>query len=204
MARFTRAERWVHWTTAALMATCLATAAALYVGPVSVLVGHRHLVSQVHVYAGFGLPVPMLLGWASGAYRRDLSRINRFTPHDWEWLRSRDRRSGRIPVGKFNAGQKLNASFTAGAILVMLGTGLVMRYATPWPVAWRTGATFVHDWLAFAIFVVLCGHIWYASRDPVARTGMQSGFVPVDWARAEHGSWAEERPAEETGGSTPR
>jgi formate dehydrogenase subunit gamma len=191
--RFVREERWVHRTTALLMGVCLVTAACLYVGPLAVLVGRRQLMKTVHVYAGFALPLPLLLGWVSRAVRADLRRLNRFSPHDWEWLRSRDRRSGRIPVGKFNAGQKLNAAFTAGAILVMLGTGLIMRFPQMWPLAWRTGATFVHDWLALAVLVVVLGHLFYASRDPDARTGMRTGLVPVSWARREHRAWADEQ-----------
>ena len=51
----------------------------------------------------------MLAGLASAAYRSDVRRLNRFTPEDCQWLRSRSRRDGTIRVGKFNAGQKVNA-----------------------------------------------------------------------------------------------
>jgi formate dehydrogenase subunit gamma len=192
LARFTTTERWVHRGTAAIMGVLLLTAAALYIGPLSVLVGRRSLVAMVHVYAGVALPAPILLGLLSRAFRRDAGILNRLTAADWEWLRSKDRRSGRIPVGKFNAGQKLNAAFVVGAILVMLGTGLMMRWANTWPVSLRTGATFVHDWLAYAVVVVLAGHLWFAGNDPVARQGMRTGTVPLDWARREHGRWAAE------------
>ncbi len=187
--RFTRMQRWVHRTTAALMGVCVATASVLYIGPLSILVGRRHLVETVHVYAGIALPLPMLIGGLSAAYRHDLGLLNRFTAADWAWLRSRDRRGGRIPIGKFNPGQKLNAAFVAGSVLVMFGTGLLMRYGNSWPVRWRTGATFVHDWLAYAVVIVATGHIWFASRDPVARTGMRTGVVPRCWARREHPGW---------------
>ncbi|HEY5032316.1 MAG TPA: cytochrome b/b6 domain-containing protein [Actinomycetes bacterium] len=196
--RFSRGERWVHWTLAALMLVLIATAAILYLAPLSQLVGRRHLVEQIHVYTGFALPVPVLLGWLrSAALRLDTRRLNRFTPDDFAWLRSRQRRSGAIPVGKFNAGQKLNASFTVGAIAVMLGTGLIMYFTHLWPLAWRTGATFVHDWLAFGIFLVVAGHLWYAAKDPDARLGMRHGLVPLGWARREHGAWAAEQVRED-------
>ncbi|MGB9375938.1 MAG: cytochrome b/b6 domain-containing protein [Mycobacteriales bacterium] len=198
LARFSRAERWVHRWTAALMGVCLLTAAILYIGPLSILVGRRGLVELVHVVAGIALPIPIVLGWFSAAFRSDAGRLNRFAPTDWAWLRSRDRRTGRLPVGKFNAGQKLNASFITGAILVMLGTGLIMRFANGWPLSLRTGATFVHDWLSYGVAAVVFGHIVFALRDPVARAGMRTGSVPVDWAHDEHGEWAKEalaRPA---------
>src|SRR5579884_1524046 len=186
LLRFTRSQRWVHRSTAILMGICLLTAAVLYIGPLSTLVGRRGFVEWVHVAAGLALPVPFLLSLASKAMRADIRVLNRFTASDWRWLRARDRRSGRIPVGKFNAGQKLNANFQLGAILVMLLTGSVMRFANHWPIAWRTGATFVHDWLAYALLAVILGHIYMAVRDPFALGGMRTGFVPRAWAKREH------------------
>jgi len=193
LLRFTVAERWVHRSVAALMGLCIATAAILYVGQLSVLVGRRALVENIHVYSGIAMPAPIVIGLLSRAFRLDLGRLNRFSPVDWQWLRGPDRRTGRLPVGKFNGGQKLNAAFIAGTILVMLGTGLVMRFANHWPISWRTGATFVHDWLAYAVAIVLLGHLYFATRDPISRQGLRTGFVPASWARLEHRGWAEER-----------
>ena len=146
--RFSRGERAVHWTVAVLMRVSILTAAVLYNGSLALLVGHRHVVEVVHVYAGYALAVPILLGLALPAYRADLTRLNRFTPADWRWLRSRTRRDGTIRVGKFNAGQKLNAALTAGAVTVLLGTGMLMYFTGLVRLSWRTGATFVHDWFA--------------------------------------------------------
>jgi formate dehydrogenase subunit gamma len=190
LPRFSWAERAVHWTFAALMTVCILSAAVLYNGSLAIIVGHRHAVELIHVYCGFALPVPLLLGAVSAAYRADLRRVNRFAPADWQWLRSRQRRDGTIRVGKFNAGQKLNASFQLGGILMMLSTGLVMRFANHWPVYLRTGATFVHDWMAYAILAVVLGHLWMANRDPDALRGMRTGYVRTSWARREHEAWA--------------
>jgi formate dehydrogenase subunit gamma len=193
LQRFSRAERYLHRTIAALTFVLLATAAALYFPDISVLVGNRPLVSDIHVIAGFALPVPIVLALISRAFRRDADELNRFSPDDWRWLRSRDRRSGRIPVGKFNAGQKLNSAFTLGWILVMLGTGSVMFFSSLFPDDIRTGATFVHDWLTLAIFVVVIGHIYMAMNDAEARVGMRTGEVSAEWAQREHPEWATER-----------
>lgn len=197
--RFTWPERTVHHGTALLMIVCLVTAACLYVPPISAAVGRRELIKTVHIVAGFALPLPILLGWLSAAFRADLRRLNRFTVHDRDWLRRADRREvvdgeGVIPVGKFNAGQKLNAAFVAGAILVMLGTGVMLTYPDPWPDSWRTGATFVHDWLTLGIFVVFLGHLWYALNDPGALAGMWSGRVDRAWAARHHPAWLAEHP----------
>lgn len=194
MRRFTGSERWVHQTTATLALVCLVTAAALYVPVVSQLVGRRYLVVRVHEWSGLALPVPCLAGLASRAFRRDVRLLGRFRPYDRQWLRARLRRRGgslhgEAPAGKFNAGQKLYAAFTAGAGLVMLGTGLLMWFPGIAPLVWRTGATFVHDWLAFATAVAVAGHTFMAVRDREALRGMLTGRVSPDWARREHPLW---------------
>jgi formate dehydrogenase subunit gamma len=192
LARFSLAERAVHWTLAALILVCLATAAVLYNGFLGVPIGHRRVVELIHVYCGFALPVPLLVGLGFAAYRADLSRLNRFRPADWQWLRSPTRRDGRIRVGKFNAGQKLNAALTAGSILVLLASGLLMYFPDVARLSWRTGATLVHDWFALALGLLILGHIVQAIHDPEARRGMRTGRVSRTWARREHSDWLEE------------
>lgn len=187
----------MHWSLAALFTVLIATAAILYFAPLAQLVGRRELVQRVHVVTGYLLPLPLVLGWLwSAALRVDISTMNRFSPADWRWLRDRARRSGRYPVGKFNAGQKLNAAFVLGSVVVMLGTGLVMHFDNLFPIAWRTGATFVHDWLAFAVVIVVAGHLYMALKDPEALRGMLSGRVSERWARHEHPAWAAQAPSE--------
>jgi formate dehydrogenase subunit gamma len=194
VARFTRAERWVHRSTALLMGTCLVTAFVLYYGPMSLAVGHRHTVLLVHVYAGYALPVPMLLGLGSAAYRADLRVLNRFTREDWRWLRSRNRRDGTFAVAQFNASQKLNASVVAGSVVVMVGTGTLMFFTGLVRLPWRTGATFVHDWFALGLGLLVLGHLWYAIADPQAREGMRTGRVDRRWADKEHPAWLSPSP----------
>lgn len=192
LPRFSVGERWTHRVLGILMGVLLVTAALLYVPDLGGLVGNRQIVRVVHEAAGFALPIALLVALFSRAFRDDASRLNRFRPADWQWLRSRDRRSGRIRVGKFNAGQKLNAAFTLGAVIVMLLTGTMMFFSSRFPDALRTGATFVHDWLALAVLVVVCGHIYMAFNDATARLGMRTGSVPVSWAEREHAAWADE------------
>ncbi|MET8946517.1 cytochrome b/b6 domain-containing protein [Streptomyces sp. NPDC004542] len=190
--RFGRAERWVHRTTAVLMGVCVATAACLYIPQLAVLVGRRELVVRIHECVGLALPAPVLIGLASRAFRADLGFLNRFGPHDRLWLRAalrRDRRPEARPAAKFNAGQKIYAAWIAGATLVMLGTGLMMWFTHLTPLMWRTGATFVHDWLALTIGVVLAGHIGMALADPEARRGLRTGSVSREWAEREHPLW---------------
>jgi len=192
LPRFTRAERWVHRSLGIIVGILLVTGAIMFFPDLSSLVGNRQIVTTVHDVAGWLLPVPLLLALFSRAFRRDAGLLNRFIPADREWLRSRDRRSGRIKVGKFNAGQKINASVTLGALIVMFGTGMVMFWSSLFTDSIRTGATFVHDWTALALGLLVLGHIWMAFNDATARVGMRTGSVPLAWAEREHGAWAEE------------
>ncbi|OEJ27675.1 formate dehydrogenase [Streptomyces agglomeratus] len=195
LLRFTRAERWVHRATAGLVLLCVATAACLYVPQLAELVGRRHLVVTVHEWSGLLIPAPFLVGLASRAFRSDLGRLNRFGPHDRQWLRAalrRDTSAASQPAGKFNAGQKLYAAWIAGAVLVMLGTGLLMWFTDLAPLVWRTSATFVHDWLALAMGLVIAGHIGMALTRPESRRGMRTGTVDRAWAEEEHPLWARE------------
>lgn len=191
LTRFSRAERAVHWTLTVLMLVCIATAAILYNGAIGLAVGHRRLVELVHVYSGFAIPVPLLAGLGFAAYRADLRRLNRFTPADWAWLRSRTRRDGSIGVGKFNAGQKLNAAITAGSIVVLLGSGLLMFFPDIARLSWRTGATLVHDWFALGLGLLVGGHLAKAARDPESRRGMRTGQVSRGWALEQHREWVD-------------
>ena len=192
VTRFGLGSRWVHGLTAALMISCILTAAVLYNGSIAVLVGHRYVVEQIHVFSGLALPVPLVVGLVSRSYRDDARRLNRFTSRDWAWLRSRTRRDGTIEVGKFNAGQKLNAALSTGSIAVLLLSGVVMYFTNLAPLPWRSGATFVHDWFALAVGLLVVGHIYMAAKDPHAMTGIRTGRVPLRWARREHAAWARE------------
>lgn len=190
--RFGRSQRWVHRTTAALMGVCVLTAACLYIPQLAELVGRRELVVRIHEWSGLALPVPVLAGLVSRRFRTDLRFLNRFGPHDRVWLRAalrRDKRPSARPAGKFNAGQKIYASWIAGATLVMLGTGLLMWFTHLTPIQWRTSATFVHDWLALTVGIVLAGHIGMALGDPEARRGLRTGTVSREWAEREHSLW---------------
>lgn len=192
LQRFTRGERWVHRFLGIVLGVLIVTGALLFFPDLGSLIGNRALVSQVHEITGWLVPIPLLLALGSRAFRSDAGRLNRFHPSDWEWLRSRDRRSGRIPVGKFNAGQKLNAAVSLGAVIVLFGSGMVMFWSSLFPDTIRTGATFVHDWVALAFGILVLGHIWMAYGDATARAGMRTGEVPLAWAEREHAEWAAE------------
>jgi formate dehydrogenase subunit gamma len=188
--RFDGVERIVHWTNATLFLVLLGTGASLYFAPLSTFVAHRHAVKTIHVYAGLLLPVPLLLGLViprGRQLRRDIHRINRWTADDRRWWSRRTRSSAQL--GKFNPGQKLNAVFVGASIVLMLGTGSIMRWFGPFPDSWRTGATFVHDWVFITLLVVIVGHIMFAFADFDSLRSMVRGWVPEQWARRERPRW---------------
>ncbi|MGZ8764747.1 MAG: cytochrome b/b6 domain-containing protein [Acidimicrobiia bacterium] len=192
LLRFGPVERRLHWVNAALFVVLMLTGAILYVGPLSALVGRRELIRNIHVWSGIVLPVPLLIaliGRRGARLRRDLGELNRFAPGEARWFRARTR--GSVRLGKFNPGQKLNAAFIAGAGLVMLATGSIMKWFSLFPIDWRTGATFVHDWFALGIWVAVIGHVVFAFNDPVALGGMVRGSVSAAWARRERPRWYE-------------
>jgi formate dehydrogenase subunit gamma len=207
--RFDRVQRAAHWANALLFGILMATALPLYFGSLADVVGRRHLVAQIHLWAGIALPIPMivsLLGPWGARMRRDVRRINRWRREEISWLRSRS----RVPteLDKFNPGQKLNAIFTSGAIVIMLATGSVLQWFRFFPVTWRTGATFVHDVLAFTIFVVVFGHILFAVTHPESMRSMIKGWVTESWAARHAAAWLkEDRPeasvAEKSAGGGP-
>jgi formate dehydrogenase subunit gamma len=206
LARFDGVERAVHWTNAILFGVLVVTGAALYFTPLIALVGRRELVERIHLYSGIALPVPLILALSGSwgqALRRDISRFNRWSSADRRWFRvifqpqpQRSYTRARLRTGKFNAGQKLNAAFVAGGGIVMLASGLLLRWYRPFPLSWRAGATFVHNWLAVLFVVVIVGHVIMALSDRQALKSMFFGRISRSWAERHAPGWVDELDAQ--------
>lgn len=164
--------------------------------------------ATLHEWSGIPLPAPFLLGLFSADFRADLCRLNRSAPYDRQWLAAaRGRRTSpeARPAGEFNAGQKLYAGWSAGAVLVMMSTGLLMWFMGLLSFVSRTSAIFVHDLVAWLIAFVLIGHIRKALEDPESRFGMRTGYVSWSWAERYHSHWLQdESDASATGPRSPR
>lgn len=203
LLRFDRVERAAHWTNAILFTVLMATALPLYFAQVEAWVGRRQLLVEIHTWCGVALPVPLIVSlagpWGS-RFRRDVRRFNLWTSEEARWLRG----SGRWQTpefDKFNPGQKLNALFFGGAIVVMLGTGIVMKWFGFFPLPWRTGATFVHDILAAAVFGAVFGHVSFAVTHREALRSMVKGWVTETWAARYAAGWLREERAALRGGA---
>ena len=196
LARFDRVQRAAHWANAVLFGILILTALPLYFSSLERLIGRHVLMAQIHLWAGVALPVPLvvsLLGPWGARMREDVRRINTWSRSEVRWLRTLGRDAPAV-VDKFNPGQKLNAIFVAGAIVVMLGTGAVLEWFGLFPVSWRGGATLVHEVLAFVIVVVVVGHITFALTHRESLRSMVKGWVTEEWAARHAPGWlAEER-----------
>jgi formate dehydrogenase subunit gamma len=196
--RFDRVQRTAHWANALLFGVLMLTALPLYFPGLAGIVGRRALLVDIHVWSGVVLPVPLLISMVGpwGArMRRDLRRVNRWTRDEIAWLWALGRKAPRV-VDKFNPGQKLNAIFVGGAIVVMLTTGIVLRWFQFFPVSWRAGATFVHDVFAVAIFIVVIGHIIFALAHRDAMRAIVKGWVTEGWAARHAPGWLREETGE--------
>ena len=157
LLRFDWVERVAHWLTAIAFLILIFTGAALYIPALVGFVGRRVLVVRIHVDAGLALPLPLIISlagsWGKGL-RADLRRLNRWSSDDKEWMRRSVHwePTDKLAIGKFNAGQKLNAAIVGGTMIVMLMTGSVMHWPYYFALSWRTGATFIHDIVALGLF----------------------------------------------------
>ena len=211
LLRFDRVQRAPHWANAGLFGALALTALALHFPAVERVVGRLVLVATIHLWAGIAWPVPLiasLLGPWGARLRRDVRRFNRWTGAEiaWLWRSSSSSGSGSgsssgdgLEMDKFNPGQKLHAPFVTGAMAVFLSTGIVMKWFGLFPVGWRTGATFVHELLAFVIVVVVAGHVVMALVRRDALRSMVRGWVTVAWAQRHAPLWARD----ELAGSQP-
>lgn len=192
--RFTATERAVHWVHAAAFFALLATGLVLYVPRLSILVGRRPLVKDLHVYTALAWIAALVLVVLLGDRRRlreTLRELEEFDRDDVLWLRRYP-----MPQGRFNAGQKVNAALTAAfAVLFAVSGGLLWLGERDH--AFQFASTILlHDWLTWISVVLLVGHLYLAVIYPATRhslRGMTRGSVRRDWAEQHHPKWARER-----------
>jgi formate dehydrogenase subunit gamma len=177
--RFSRTERTLHWVNAAGFFLLLVSGLVLYLPRLSILVGRRPVVKDVHFWGGVGwicaLALIALLGDRRGLLRtvRDLERLE---------------------PSRFNVGQKLNAILTAAFAVLFLASGLLLFFGER-DTRFRFASTvLLHDGLLYASLVLLVGHLYLAVIHPATRhslRGMTTGRVSEEWARRHYPRWFE-------------
>jgi len=188
--RFSRTERAVHWVHASAFLVLLGSGLVLYLPSLATEIGRRPLVKDVHLFTALAWAIALLAVVALGD-RRGLRATTReldvFDADDRRWLLGRHVRQGR-----FNAGQKLNAAFTA-AFAVLLAVSGVLLWLGERDTRFRFDSTIVlHDVVAYLSVALLAGHLYLAVIHPSTRhalRGMTVGTVREDWAREHHAKW---------------
>jgi formate dehydrogenase subunit gamma len=187
----------------------LATGLALYVPELKAIhAGGFRLFALAHVCAGIATlaaPIALWIGLrVSAKFRSDLGATVRFEPTDTAWL---EYAAGAVaglrrrepPVGKFNAGQKLNTIFSLAVTAGLLATGAVL--AVNYFARGAIPAAFVeqvfpwHTRLMILSLPVLAGHIYLALLHPSTRPsihGIIGGRVNLAWATRHHRRWVDE------------
>ena len=189
--RFSRTERTFHWVNAAFFLTLLATGLVLYLPSLEVAVGRRALVKDIHFWTGVAWPIALAVVALAGDTRgvlRTAGEIDRFDRDDVRWLARRR----PAPQGRFNAGQKINATLTSAFTILFVVSGLLLWFGER-DTRFRFASTVVlHDGLAFAAFALLVGHLYLAVIHPATRhalRGVTLGTVSEEWASRHHSKW---------------
>jgi formate dehydrogenase subunit gamma len=206
--RFTRSELAVHWTLALTVIAMIATGIALGANVWHAEVFPVH-VGSVFVLAG-GLVLFAVAG-DRGAIRRTARDLRTFRRDDRRWLAQAPRivlRGGDgPPVGRFNAGQKLNAVLIATLLAASTASGLYWWAKLHGVFANSNLDGAIHNVAGVTIIVLVCGHLYMAVLNPGTRAalrGITTGRVDAGWAAHHHPAWvAEPDPATPLAG-TPR
>jgi formate dehydrogenase subunit gamma len=208
--RFSRTERAAHWWLAATVGAMTATGAVLYFPPFAQLLD-RPTAKHLHLWSAIALPVGWLVLTLLGDRRslgRTLRDADRFDRDDVAWLKGGPRRlldrRGEPPQGRLNAGQKLNLALTLG-LLGVLGISGTLLWLGERDTAYRfAGSVHVHDLATLALTFLVCGHLYLALFHPAtqgALSGVTTGYVDRDWARAHHAKWVAAEELAGTAGS---
>jgi len=194
LRRFSKTERAAHWLVAAAFAVMLFSggqvphrwtwttpALDVHVGAAVVLIG--------------GLGGLLLLG-NRGALRTTARQLRRLDAADRAWLAPGRILSGRPapPVGRFNAGQKLNARLALLGLTGLYATGIYLL------VFGRSAFGHLHGPFAFLTTGLIVAHIFMAVVNPSTRhalRGMTLGTVNRDWAEHHFPRWVAETDLEE-------
>jgi formate dehydrogenase subunit gamma len=192
--RFSVTERAAHWVHAFAFFVLLATGLSLYVPSLSVAIGRRPLLKDIHVYTAVAWIAALALVVALGDRRRlraTLRELDAYDEDDLLWLRRHDR-----PQGRFNAGQKVNAALTAAFAALFAVSGSLLWLGERDHRFQFASTILLHDWLTFFSLVLLVGHLYLALIYPATRhalRGMTVGTVRRDWAERHHPKWVREQ-----------
>lgn len=175
--RFSRTERTLHWVNATGFLLALATGLILYLPRLSVLVGRRPLIKDLHFWGGVGwvsaLALVALLGDRRGLLRT-LRELEALQP------------------SRFNVGQKVNAILNAAFVVLFFASGMLLWLGERDTTFRFASTVLLHDWLLYLAGGLLVGHLYLAVIHPATRhslRGMVRGSVSEEWAVRQYPKW---------------
>lgn len=200
--RFSPVSIAFHWVYAAAWLTLVVTGIGFAFESLSNLLGpaSRALHRGAAVVFMLAPLAYMAVGWQSAVYH--LKEAFSWTQDDIRWLLVAvpyhfTGRPEPPPQGFLNAGQKLNfvivtltnVVFSATGLIMWLGRGYLLtenRDVLRWAMVLHSSAL----WVAVIMFLV---HLYMSGLHPFTRRAfraMVDGYVPVEYALAEHPGWA--------------
>ncbi len=185
--RFSGSERAAHWLLAAAFFTMLLSG-----GMVPHHAGWTNWALDIHVGAAVVLVAGLLVLTARARAVRTTARdLSTLDADDRVWLSPTRllQRRPPPPVGRFNAGQKVNARLVVVGLAGLYLTGITLLLVGHGPLGG------LHGPFAFATAVLAAGHMFMAIVNPQTRPalrGMTLGSVDRDWATHHHPLWVEQ------------
>jgi formate dehydrogenase subunit gamma len=195
IARFSFAERAVHWMAAISFLYAAFTGLALwtpYLFWLAGVFGGGSAARAAHPWAG------VIFALALGAMFRLWARQMRLDADDHRWLRDAHRyavheEAGLPEAGRFNAGQKMLFWTQSLATLALVATGVVLWFPEWMPRAPRLAAVLIHPLAAVVSLGAISVHIYMGTAAvPEAFRGMIQGWVRPGWAASHHPKWHRE------------
>jgi formate dehydrogenase-N gamma subunit len=195
--RFTKTERAAHWLIAVAFGVMLLSGGQ---------VPHRWTWTTPALDVHAGAAVVLVCGLAGlllfgngRALSRTARELRRLDADDRAWLAPQRILGGRPAprVGRFNAGQKLNARLALIGLAGLYSTGIYLL------IFGRGAFGHLHGPFAFLTSALIAGHIFMAVVNPSTRhalRGMTLGSVDREWAAHHFPRWVEEMEAQEPSG----
>jgi len=197
VARYSFAERAVHWITATAYTYCMVTGLALFTPFLywmAAVLGGGATVRFWHPWVG--LVYLATIFWIQSQWKADMAPI----PEDKQWndnikhyVQNQDE---KVPAqGRFNAGQKTFWRSMFWCTLILLVTGVVLWFPEMMPSRVHfllTLCVFVHSATALITIAFFIIHVYMSVwMTPGSVKAMMDGSVSGAWARAHHRLWYE-------------
>ncbi len=204
--RFTGGERFSHWLHVVSFFMLLFTGLGVFTAgfhPLMSLVGGLQIARLIHrvVAVIFVLGAGAMFFIGDSRYHRDwLRSAFSFSEADKKHIKAFTAEffgghAAYPPQDKYNGGEKINSLLTICGSAVITVSGLVMWFAPNFPAGLVDWAYPLHDLAMFVMTAAVIGHIYLSLIHPGSRasiSGMLTGYVPEDFAKAHHAVWYEQ------------